>query len=72
MNADANPMDRANAPPRCTVKAKRTCQRCRCPAVTGWAVCRVHGAHGGARPGASGLSSWRAHEGRGGLAGDGG
>ena len=51
MKADANPIDRANAAPRCTAKAKRTGQRCKCPAVTGWTVCRVHGAHGGARPG---------------------
>ena len=51
MKADANPIDRANAAPRCTAKAKRTGERCGCPAVTGCTVCRVHGAYGGASPG---------------------
>lgn len=48
----ANPIDRANAAPRCAAKAKRTGERCKCPAVTGWRVCRVHGARGGHPPGA--------------------
>ena len=32
---------------RCTAKAKSTGVRCRCPAVRGYTVCRVHGARGG-------------------------
>lgn len=51
MKPDANPIDRANAAPRCTAKAKRSGERCKCPAVKGWAVCRVHGARGGSGPG---------------------
>lgn len=38
------PMHRS---PRCTATSKRTRQRCQAPAVTGWTVCRFHGAHGG-------------------------
>lgn len=37
----------ANAP-RCTAMAKTTRCRCKGPAVTGWTVCRMHGARGGA------------------------
>ncbi len=33
--------------PRCSARSKRTGQRCRAPAVNGWAVCRFHGAGGG-------------------------
>jgi hypothetical protein len=33
--------------PRCTATSKRTRERCRAPAVTGWCVCRFHGARGG-------------------------
>ena len=33
--------------PRCSARSKRTGQRCRAPAVTGWRVCRFHGASGG-------------------------
>ena len=33
--------------PRCTARSKRTGERCRAPAVTGWSVCRFHGARGG-------------------------
>lgn len=51
--SDANPMDRANAAPRCCATAKRTGQACRAPAVTGWNVCRVHGAGGGQPPGSA-------------------
>jgi hypothetical protein len=29
---------------RCTATSKRTKQRCQAPAVTGWTVCRFHGA----------------------------
>lgn len=55
---DANPMDRANAAPRCRATAKRTGQPCRAPAVTGWRVCRVHGAGGGQKPGPA-HPNWR-------------
>jgi hypothetical protein len=33
--------------PRCTATSKRTGQRCQAAAVTGWTVCRFHGARGG-------------------------
>jgi hypothetical protein len=48
--SDDNPIDpsqRLRDAPRCHAKAKRTGERCKCPAVTGWRVCRVHGAGGG-------------------------
>lgn len=48
MKPDAYPMHRA---PRCTAKSKRTGMACKSPAVRGWAVCRMHGARGGAKPG---------------------
>lgn len=37
--------------PRCTATSKRTGKSCQAPAVTGWAVCRFHGAGGGAPKG---------------------
>jgi len=37
-----------NLAPRCTARSKRTKVGCRAPAVTGWSVCRFHGAGGGA------------------------
>src|SRR5215207_8763473 len=37
--------------PRCTARSKRTGQPCRAPAVSGWRVCRMHGAGGGAPKG---------------------
>jgi hypothetical protein len=33
--------------PRCTATSKRTRLPCEAPAVTGWTVCRFHGARGG-------------------------
>jgi hypothetical protein len=39
--------------PRCQAQSKRTKQRCRAPAVTGWSVCRFHGARGGGPKGAA-------------------
>ncbi len=47
MESDTNPMNAANASPRCTAKSKRSGQPCKAPAVRGWAVCRFHGAGGG-------------------------
>ena len=38
--------------PRCTAMSKRTRQSCQAPAVTGWTVCRFHGARGGGPLGA--------------------
>ncbi len=38
--------------PRCTATSKRTRKPCRAAAVRGWAVCRFHGARGGAPKGA--------------------
>ena len=37
--------------PRCSATSKRTRLRCQAPAVGGWAVCRFHGAGGGAPTG---------------------
>lgn len=48
MKPDAYPMHCA---PRCSAKSKRTGWPCKSPAVRGWAVCRMHGAGGGAKPG---------------------
>lgn len=48
---DANPMSpaqRLKDAPRCHARAKSTGEHCKAPAVKGWAVCRVHGAGGGA------------------------
>jgi hypothetical protein len=33
--------------PRCSATSKRTRERCKAPAVRGWAVCRFRGARGG-------------------------
>ncbi len=38
--------------PRCSATSKRTGKPCQAPAVRGWAVCRFHGARGGAPKGA--------------------
>lgn len=57
-----NPADRFRHATRCTAKAKRTGERCKCPAVKGWAVCRVHGARGGAPEGPAN-GNWK-HGGR--------
>lgn len=53
MKADANPMQSAHAAPRCSARSKRSRAPCRAPAVRGWAVCRMHGAGGGAPKGAA-------------------
>ena len=37
--------------PRCKAISKRTGQPCQAPAVSGWKVCRFHGAGGGAPKG---------------------
>lgn len=37
--------------PRCHARSKRTGKQCGAPAVTGWKVCRHHGAGGGAPKG---------------------
>ena len=57
-----HPAQRLNDAPRCAAKAKATGTRCKAPAVKGWAVCRMHGARGGAPKGkANGM--WK-HGGR--------
>jgi len=38
--------------PRCSATSKRTEQPCQAPPVTGWTVCRFHGAGGGGPTGA--------------------
>ena len=61
MKDDVNPvcpswrpgLEVAAAAPRCTAHSKRTGQPCRAPAVTGWRVCRLHGAGGGHAAGSS-------------------
>lgn len=55
---DANPMHKAHTAPRCTAHSKRTGAPCHCPAVTGWRVCRMHGA-GGGHPAGKAHPSWR-------------
>lgn len=52
------PVDRLRDAPRCRAKAKSTGAACKAPAVRGWAVCRMHGAHGGA-PAGPGNGNWR-------------
>jgi hypothetical protein len=37
--------------PRCAATSKRTGKPCQAPAVSGWKVCRFHGARGGAPKG---------------------
>ena len=46
-----DPAQRLRDAPRCSARAKSTGARCRCPAVRGWSVCRLHGAGGGAPSG---------------------
>lgn len=46
-----SPTKRLQGAPRCNARAKRSGERCKCPAVKGWTVCRVHGARGGAPSG---------------------
>jgi len=53
MKSDVNPMQSAHAAPRCTAHSKRSGFLCKNPAVRGWAVCRMHGAGGGAGLGES-------------------
>jgi len=54
MGSDAylmNPTQRLRDAPRCTATAKGSGKPCKAPAVSGWRVCRVHGAGGGHGPG---------------------
>ena len=58
MTVNVNPMHptqrdarRLQLAPRCSARSKRSRQQCRCPAVRGWSVCRMHGARGGAPKG---------------------
>ena len=55
-------MHSAHAAPRCAARCKRSGLPCRAPAVRGWAVCRMHGARGGAPTGRRN-GAWR-HGGR--------
>ena len=65
MKPDDNPMrpaigraQRLAKAPRCRAMAKTTRHRCKAPAVTGWQVCRMHGAGGGA-PSGPANGRWR-------------
>ncbi len=65
MKSDDNPMRPVKDPaqrlakaPRCRAMAKTTRHRCQGPAVTGWQVCRMHGAGGGA-PSGPANGRWR-------------
>jgi hypothetical protein len=51
MKNDVNPAQRAHQSPRCTAHSKRSGYLCKNPVVRGWAVCRMHGAGGGAPSG---------------------
>lgn len=53
-----NPMHKAHTAPRCTAHSKRTGEPCQAPAVTGWRVCRLHGA-GGGHPAGKAHPAWR-------------
>ena len=57
-----NPMQSVHAAPKCHAKAKTTGKRCNSPTVTGWNVCRMHGAGGGAPTGPAN-GAWK-HGGR--------
>jgi len=46
-----NPMHARFKSPRCKAHSKRTGLLCKAPAVRGYAVCRMHGARGGAPAG---------------------
>ena len=58
MNDDDNPMRSVHLAMRCTAHSKRTGEPCSGPAVTGWRVCRLHGA-GGGQPAGKAHPSWR-------------
>lgn len=58
MEDDDNLMGAANNAPRCTAKSKRTGDRCKGPALTGWSVCRFHGA-GGGHPAGKAHPAWK-------------
>ncbi|MBI1173294.1 hypothetical protein GC209_18050 [bacterium] len=53
-----HPAQRLQDAPRCHAKAKSTGQRCKAPAVNGWAVCRMHGA-GGGHPAGKAPPTWK-------------
>jgi hypothetical protein len=48
-----NRVNRMNQAPRCRATSKRTRMPCQAPAMRGWAVCRFHGAKGGAPKGSA-------------------
>ncbi len=48
MKRQDSPMESAHAAPRCQAKSKRSGQTCRCAAMRGKRVCRMHG--GKSRP----------------------
>ena len=53
-----NLVQQMSAAPRCSAMSKRSRQQCRAPAVSGWKVCRFHGARGGAPKGKAN-GAWR-------------
>lgn len=61
METDVNPMDptqRLRHARRCSARSKRSGKPCQAPAVHGWAVCRMHGAGGGA-PSGKANGNWK-------------
>lgn len=58
MRPDQGPAQRLAKAPRCRAMAKTTRHRCKGPAVTGWQVCRMHGAGRGA-PSGPANGRWR-------------
>ena len=53
MKSNINPMHKAHSALRCHATAKTTGNPCKSPAGSGWQVCRMHGAGGGAPTGPS-------------------
>jgi hypothetical protein len=51
MKLDRFDTSRLNKAPRCHARSKRSGLPCKAPAVTGYRVCRMHGARGGAPEG---------------------
>ena len=60
-----HPTQQLTDAPRCKAMAKSTRSRCKCPAVRGWSVCRMHGAGGAAPYGPCNVAWWHGERSRG-------